>query len=166
MYKKEILFSGLFLVGMFFSGCTGQQPSLPTCEQSEVIDQKSRIAIAALIGSLNELEANQNRQSEQIRLMQSEKNGMQAKSTLREAPILETPSKKETPHLLSSKTYSIKYIAKENVNVRYCGEKTCKIKDVFLKGHVFLGEEPLEDGWIETKEHMYVYSDYAKKVKN
>lgn len=160
MSKKTFMCGLAVLIGMVFTGCN-EQPNLPTC-----VDDKSRVAIAVLINSFSELEANQNKLEEEIRLMRSEKNGIQTKIVTKEIVQPESNNKKESSRLLTAKTFSIKYVTKENVNVRDCPEKTCKIKDVLLKGHIFWGEEPLDNGWIETKDHTFVYSGYVKKAKN
>jgi len=163
MNKQKILFSGLYIVGLLFSGCATQQVNTPQHYQREVIDEKSRLAIAALIQSLEELEATQNRQAEQIRFMQIERNSNETQSVAKVKVEDTEPAKSKQS--IAKKAHGNKYMVTQNVHVRACGVQTCEILGVFSKGHIFFGDEPMENGWIETKEHTFVYSKYVKKIK-
>lgn len=156
---------------LLLTGCTPQsQPNLPQSNQ-QIIDGKSRMAIAALIDTVKEVEEQGTINSNQIEALSKNTKGLSLALEGILARINTIEQKIQGNSKLAQKTITVpivtpssveeKYIVIINVAARVCAEKSCERKDVFLKGHSFLGSDN-GNGWVKTRDNLYVFGKYVQ----
>lgn len=163
------------LISILLSGCAQQMQPSPL-SANQVVDAKSRVAIAALIDTVNQIEEQGVANHAQIETLSKntkkltiELNDVFARISALEQKlqsksiIADTTKAKNINSELAVATgepYRM-YATIDNVMVRACPEKSCKSKDVFLKGHIFSGFDN-GDGWVQIKNGTFVFGKYVQ----